>query len=608
MGGITGWVDFNRDLRSDTTVAEKMSAAIRHRGEHPGEFFTPECILLHRGSLGGSEGRQSMKRTVGGEQYSIVLDGKLFDGSDVRSELAQKGHYFLDNSDAETVLCAFIEFGAECLGKLNGVFAFAVWLSREKTLFLARDRIGVKPLYYKAYNGGLLFGSEVKALFSNPLCPAEIDNDGLKQIFLLGPGKPSGSGIYRGICELRHAEYLIFGKNGLKTQKYWSLMARQNLESMTEAAEHTRRLITDSVCAQLNIAEPFACFLSGGLDSSIISYIAAEALGCESKTLSTFSIDYENNDTHFEKNEFQPERDGAFIKCMSDFIGSHHTHRLLKTADVAETLTEAALARDLPGMADVDSSMLLACREAKKHFPVFFSGECADEIFGGYPWYHNEELLNRDTFPWSNSLEMRTKLLKPGVLQGNAEAFVRTHYDNTVKSTDTLESDSPRDKRMREMFMLNFEWFMQNLLDRTDRMAAQSGLAVRVPLCDYRLVEYAYSLPWHLKAADGREKGIMRRAFRGVLPDMIVNRKKSPFPKTFDPWYFGYVKSGVRALLRDKTSILGDLLNAEYLETLLNGKASDAPPWYGQLMRLPQAFAYLLQIDALFKEYGVKLY
>jgi len=605
MSGIAGWVDFSRDLRPETGVAAKMSAAIKHRGAYGGDFAAPECVLTQRAPKQCA--RSPLRKSVGGEEYTLVFDGALYNAGELRAELSQKGYAFFGGSDAEVLLNGFIEYGPNCLGKLNGVFAFAVWKSREKTLFIARDRIGVKPLYYKTYHGGVLFASEIKALFANPLCAAEMDNDGLKQVFLLGPGKIHGSGVYRAIRELRRAEYIVFDKNGAKTRRYWLLEARENHESIEEAAEHTQRLITESIRRQLGGGEPFACLLSGGLDSSVISYIAAERLRGEQKTPVTFSIDYENNDRNFRQSKFQPDADPPFIDCMTAFIGSSHEHITLKTADIADALADASLARDLPGMADIDSSMLVACRAVKKRFGVCLSGECADEIFGGYPWYHDDAMLYRASFPWSDALDMRSKLVKPGVLTGDLEAFVRGCCETTLNSTDALDTDAPRERRMRGMFMLNFEWFMQNLLDRTDRMAMQSGLNVRVPLCDYKLVEYAFNLPWAIKSADGREKGIMRRAFRGILPDKIVNRKKSPFPKTFDPWYTGYVKEGARAVLNDKAGLLSGLLNAEFIKTLFSADPSEAAPWYGQLMRLPQLFAYIMRLDTLFKAYSVKI-
>ncbi|MCL2062097.1 MAG: asparagine synthase (glutamine-hydrolyzing) [Firmicutes bacterium] len=610
MGAVAGWVDFNKDLRARRDTAGLMSASLKHRGAgYCGTVIEPHCMLINRQNVASAsgDGQQPMKKSAGGEEYILSLDGVLYNNAELRAELEKKGWKFFGRSDSEVVLNAYIEWGAAALNKLDGCFAFAVWQAREKTLFLARDRIGVRPLFFYEYPGGIIFGSEIKALFSNPLCKAEIDNDGLKQIFLLGPGKPHGSGIYRGVREICHAEYLKFNQNGSITRKYWRLTAKENLETLSQASEHTRHLITRAVESQLCFDSRTACFLSGGLDSSIISYIAAEKFKQENKRLETLSVDYENNDVHFLKNEFQPDSDGEYIAVMSDFIGSKHKNVVLKTADIANALQVAAAARDLAGMADIDASMYLACSEAKKEYAVCYSGECADEIFGGYPWYHNPELLHGRTFPWSRSLHMRQKLTAEGILQGNAEDFVQGHYQKTLSETDCLDSDTAQEKRLREMFCLNFNWFMQNLLDRTDRMCMQSGLQVSMPFCDYRLVEYAYNLPWKIKSVNGREKGIMREAFRGILPEKIIERKKSPFPKTFDPAFVEFVKNGARAVLSDTKSVLSGILNKNYILELLDLDVYAAQPWYGQLMRLPQLFGFIMQLDTVFKLYNVRL-
>jgi asparagine synthase (glutamine-hydrolysing) len=467
--------------------------------------------------------------------------------------------------------------------------------------------MGAKPLYFSRYDGGIVFASEIKALFKNPHCKAQLDDESLKEIFLLGPAKPCGSGVYKGIRELEPAEYLLLGRGGVRREIYWKPKAEKNTETLDAAAEHTRLLVTDAIERQLNPDAETVCFLSGGLDSSIICCVVSEKFKAAGKTLATYSIDYEGNEKNFTKNSFQSGRDEKYIRILSAFIGSDHKNILLNNHSVANALYDAAYARDLPGMADVDSSLLLACEEVKRRHGVVFSGECADEFFGGYPWYHDDKMLYNDTFPWSPSLEIRTSLLQKGVIKGDPERFVRGHYLKTVSETDYLPEDSREERRVREMFMLCYKWFMQVLTDRKDRMCLFSGLEARVPFCDHRLVEYIYNLPWKIRSANGREKGILRRAFKGILPDEIIERKKTPFPKTFSPEYLEFVRAGVRAILKDGSSLLPDILDAAYLNKLLESDPYAADPWYGQLMRLPQLFGYLIQLDAIFKKYGANI-
>jgi asparagine synthase (glutamine-hydrolysing) len=426
------------------------------------------------------------------------------------------------------------------------------------------------------------------------------------EIFLLGPGRTGGGGVFRDIRELRPGELAHFDREGLRVGAYWSLKAGEHTDNIQQAVEKTRFLIRDTVVRQLVSDVPLCCFLSGGLDSSIITKLAADAYaeGGLGK-LATYSVDYTDNHRFFTQNSFQPNEDSHYIQLMSGFAGSEHHEVILNNEALAAALDEATLARDLPGMADVDSSLLLFCREIKKNFTVSVSGECADEIFGGYPWYHRPEILFSEGFPWSRSLELRKSLLRPGVLLPDPEDYVYQRYRQTVDATDSLPTDSVLDKRMREMFMLNFHWFMQVLLDRKDRMSMYSGLEVRVPFCDHRLVEYAYNMPWSVKSLNGREKGIVREAMKGLLPEEILLRKKSPYPKTHNPVYADLVKQRLLAILEDPNAPLSQLVDRNAVLALAARTDDLAEPWYGQLMRLPQIFAYLLQVDCWLRRYRV---
>ena len=291
---------------------------------------------------------------------------------------------------------------------------------------------------------------------------------------------------------------------------------------------------------------------------------------------------------------------------MVNAIQSHHNYVVLDNEQLAQALPAATCARDLPGMADVDSSLLLFCEEIKKNFTVALSGECADEIFGGYPWYHNKEALFGETFPWARSMEIRRKILKKGILP-NAEEYVQQRYSDTIAQTDKLPQENRLNSRMREMFMLNINWFMQTLLDRKDRMSMYNGLEVRVPFCDYRIVEYAYNMPWELKAYHGREKGILREAMRGILPDAIVYRKKSPYPKTHNPVYFELVSKKVNDILNKTTSPLCDILDKNGILDIIEHPESITSPWYGQLMCAAQILAYIIQLDCWAREYDIEI-
>ncbi|NLU26770.1 MAG: asparagine synthase (glutamine-hydrolyzing) [Hungateiclostridium thermocellum] len=612
MCGIAGWIDSNRDLRNYEDIINKMTGTLVRRGpDAQGIYLKENVCLMHRRLIviDPVTGIQPMTKEKGNTSYTIVYNGELYNTNELRDELIAFGYHFRGHSDTEVLLTAFIHWGESCLERLNGIYAFGVWNDTSKTLFLARDRMGVKPLFVYSYHDGIIFGSELKTLLANPLVKHRVDNDGLKEILLLGPGRTSGNGVIKGVTELKPAEFLVFEqKTGLKVRKYWSLKASEHTDDVKTTIEKTRFLITDAVKRQLVSDVPLCCFLSGGLDSSIISKIASdEYLSGNKGRLHTYSVNYVDNHRYFVKSIFQPNSDEKYIRMMGNVIGSQHHEVLLDNEDLEKHLGDAVLARDLPGMADVDSSLLLFCREIKKEFTVAVSGECADEIFGGYPWYHNRDILFKDTFPWSQSLDLRQSILKPGLLK-DGEEYVKQQYSDTVNNTDILPGEEEVEVRMRQMFMLNLNWFMQTLLDRKDRMSMYSGLEVRVPFCDHRLVEYAYNMPWHIKSLNGREKGIVREAMKGILPDEIISRKKSPYPKTHNPKYLKAVKSSLQKILNDSSSPLAQLINIQKVQEIIDSDGKSlSMPWYGQLMTGTQLMAYLIQVDIWMRAYKIEI-
>jgi asparagine synthase (glutamine-hydrolysing) len=612
MCGIAGWINYKEDLQTEENleILKNMQDALSRRGpDEAGSFTEKHAGLVHRrlAVVDISGGKQPMQKTHNGATFTLVYNGELYNADELREQLISLGHKFSGGSDTEVLLSAFIQWEAGCLDKLNGIFAFAVWNDKKKSLFCARDPMGVKPFFFKKTNRGIVFASELKSLFKNPLCPALLDKNGVNQIFLLAPGRIPSSGVYRDILELRAGEYLVCTTFGIKKRRYFKLKARRHTENLEQTKTHLRELILDSIDRQLVADVPLACFLSGGLDSSIITYAAAEKYRRENKTLTTFSVDFKDNDKNFERNAFQQSTDTEYIQTMADFSKTEHKFVTLENTEVVAALENAALARDLGGMADIDSSLLLFCKEVKKTHTVCLSGECADEILGGYPWFFTKTEGEIREFPWAHSLSMRKGLLNKNFLVKKPENYIRALIKKTVRETDTLAGESKQDRYMRRMFMLNLNWFMQTLLDRKDRMSMYSGLEVRVPFCDYRLVEYAFNLPWKYKSLGGREKGLVREAFKDILPEKIIHRKKNPYPKTFDPEFLKQVKeNAVKAVNGD--GLISRLVDKDYFNRLAEDQDPNAcEPWYGQLMRLPQVFAWICQLDFIFREYCVKL-
>lgn len=604
MCAISGCVG----LPIEETCMHAMLQTMARRGpDGRGIFRNADCTLLHTrlAIIDPTGGAQPMELLWGGEHYCITYNGELYNTEQLRKKLEKLGHAFATHSDTEVVLHSYAQWGPECLLKMNGIFAFGIWESRKRRMFLARDRIGVKPLFYSLSGEGLLFASEIKTILVHPSQRAALDAEGAAQILLLGPGRQPGSGVFRGIRELEPGCWATFEGGTLAIHRYWSLKDREHRENFRQTAEHTRALVLDAITRQMVSDVPIGTFLSGGLDSSLISAVCAEKMEQAGRQLMTFSVGYPENDKYFRAGKFQPTSDSDFIGLMEEFLHSDHHLTELPPETLVSSLEEATVARDLPGMADVDFSLLAFCREIRKYVKVALSGECADEIFGGYPWYRDPEVRDRAGFPWAQNTIDRCNLLHPDLrAKLDGEAYVMEAYLKTCRESDVLPGCSPRERRMKEMVNLNFRWFMQTLLDRKDRMSMFSGLEVRVPFCDYRIAEYLYGVPWEYKDYQGEEKGLLRYACGDLLPEAVAHRKKSPYPKTFDPRYETLLEEKMQAVLSADSPLFA-LVDREALKMVLD---SQSPwPWYGQLMARPQKIAYFLQIDFWLRHYGIEL-
>lgn len=610
MCGITGWIDWGKDL-SQFDIIRKMTNTLSNRGPDDSGIFTRTHVALGHTRLivvDPQGGIQPMTKIKNGHSYTIVYNGELYNTEELRKELVSRGYTFSSHSDTEVLLTSYIEWKENCVNYLNGIFAFAIWDDECEKLYMARDRLGVKPLFYRHQGNSLLFGSEIKAILAHPDVSPEIDREGLQEVLGLGPSRTPGNGIFRGIKDLKPAHFLTFTRSGIEIHRYWNVKSENHVHSLQETIEHVRFLVKDAVERQLVADVPVCTFLSGGLDSSAITAISSNYFKEQGRpTLHTYSIDYEENDKYFQKSLFQPGEDAPWITKMVQHLGVIH-HRVIVSQDkLVEKLKEAVYAKDLPGMADIDSSLLLFSEEIKKQFTVALSGECADEIFGGYPWFYKEEILQKDGFPWMNSEQTRNDLLLPEWKRKlNIGEYIKAKYDETMKDVPLLEGEGPMETRRREIAYLNLQWFMATLLDRKDRMTMAKHLEVRVPFADHRIVEYAWNIPWKMKMLDGREKGILRKSLEGILPMDVLYRKKSPYPKTHHPKYTKLVKEQLRQIIEKKSSPILQVLSKSKIAEIINSEQSNIP-WFGQLMTGPQLIAYLIQLNLWLELYNINI-
>lgn len=550
-----------------------------------------------------------MVRRAGERTCAIVYNGELYNAKELREELKEKGWNFETTCDTEVILLGFMQYGVEIASKLNGIFAFAILDQRDDTLYLFRDPIGVKPLFYMKKDHELIFASEIKAILAHPSVNAELDREGLNEIFGIGPARSTGCGVLKGMKEVCPGEYITYGKKrALQRKVYWKLESHPHLDNYEKTVETVAELVQDSIRRQMVSDVPICTFLSGGVDSSLVSAVCAAELKKQGKQLTTFSFDFVDNQKNFKANAFQPSQDRPYVEKMVQYIGSDHHFLECDNTHQLTMLYDSVKAHDLPAMADVDSSMLYFCSQVSKSHKVTLTGECADEIFGGYPWFHRQECFQAQTFPWTMDLSPRKELLSDEFLEYlRMDEYVRESYQHSIAETPRCEEDSPQEARRREISWLNLRWFMQTLLNRMDRTSMYSGLEARVPFADPRIVQYVWNVPWEMKAKDGVVKNLLRQSGRGLLPEEVLFRRKSPYPKTYDPRYENLLKDKIREMLVQKDAPVLQFLDRNKVEAFLAHPSDYGKPWYGQLMAGPQLLAYLLQINAWMELYQIKV-
>ena len=553
MCGFVGFVNYKEDTLKMKNILLNMNTTLSKRGPDEEDFFIDKNVALAHKRLiviDPNGGTQPMIEKQSYGEYVIVYNGQIYNTKELRKTLIENGFTFNGHCDTEVLLKSYIHYGNNVVNHLNGIFAFAIWNSRKKELFLARDHFGVKPLFYTIKNGSLIFSSEIKALFEYPEIRKELDNQGICELFGIGPAHTPGTTIFKNIYEIKPSHYAIFNA-------YASHYCKKN-----------------------------------GLPP-----------------LDTYSIDYVDNDKNFVKSDFQPNSDNYYINLMNKNLHTNHHQIVIDTPELASYLEDAMIARDMPGMADIDSSLLLFCKNVKNEMTVSLTGECADEIFGGYPWFFREDALNSGTFPWSIAIEERQKLLNPYISSKiNLKNYIDYRYNESLSEVEILDCDTKETAEKRKISHLTLNWFMQTLLDRSDRMSMYNGFELRVPFCDYRLAQYVWNIPWEMKALNGREKGLLRHICRDFLPDEIIDRKKSPYPKTHNPSYLAKVKVMLSDIMKDKNAPINSLLNRDYILEILNSDGSAfSRPWFGQLMTGPQLMAYLCQVNMWLERYQPKI-
>jgi asparagine synthase (glutamine-hydrolysing) len=607
--GITGWVDFGRDLRGERAAVDAMTATMTCRGPDAGEvWLSAHAAIGHRRlSVIDLPGGGQPMRAPGGDDIVLTFSGEIYNFTELRRDLAARGHEFRTRSDTEVLLHSYLQWGPGCVDRLNGMFAFGIWDGRRQELLLARDRLGVKPLYYAPQPDGVLFGSEPKAVLAHPEFRAEIDAEGLAELFSQVGTSTPGHGVYRGLHEVRPGTIVRISRDGVRSSAYWTLGAHEHTDDTATTAETVRDLLADIVHRQTVADVPLCSLLSGGLDSSVVSALAADSLNRRDRAkLATFSVDFAGSMDAFEPDLLRPSHDEPYARAAAEYIGARHNTVTLNAHDLVTAQWAPLAAHDLPTMGDMWVSLYLLFRDIRQHSTVALSGESADEVFGGYAWYHIPALLAAPTFPWAFGGSWEPLLLPEVRARIRLDEYAADRYAQAVAEVPRLAGESPSDRRIREVLYLGLTRWLPFLLDRKDRLSMACGLEVRVPFCDHRLVEYVWNVPWAMKETGGMEKGLLRAAAANVLPADVLNRRKSIYPGAADPVYERAVDTQLRQLLRQPRAPLFSLISRQALATAYAGD----PRLPGMMAIRPSntaPVAFLLDINRWLEHSGVAI-
>ena len=614
MCGITGWISFGQNLGDARGIVSAMTETMACRGpDAAGVWLDASAALGHRrlAVIDIEGGAQPMSVERDGRTVLVTTySGEIYNYRELRSELQTLGHRFETNSDTEVALHAYLEWGEGFTGRLNGMYAFALWDPIRRELLLVRDRMGIKPLYYYRTSDGIVFGSEPKAILAHPQVHAVVDAEGMAE--LLAFVKTPGHAVYRGMRELRPGHTLRVTADGATERRYWGLESYEHPDDLGTTVTHVRDLLDDIVDRQLIADVPLCTLLSGGLDSSVVTALSAKALAAQGRgPVRSFSVDFVGQTENFRADHLRGTPDAPYARALAEYVASDHRDIVLDTRQLMDPAHRAAVvvARDLPyGLGDGDTSLYLLFKAIREQSTVALSGESADEVFGGYSWFHDEKVVNTDGFPWLGSVRRGFSgdsgtepeaLLAPGLLtKFDIGGYQRQRYHEALSEVPRLPGESGLERRMREICYLHLTRFVQVLLDRKDRASMATGLEVRVPFCDHRLVQYVFNTPWAMKTFDGREKSLLRAAARDVLPDVVADRVKSPYPSTQDPAYAEALRGELKQLLADRDAPVRPLLDvAAATETV------DSAP--GQELR--QSTEVVLALDTWLRRYQVTL-
>jgi asparagine synthase (glutamine-hydrolysing) len=590
MCGIAGYTHKNLD----ESVIRRMTASLTHRGpDQQGCFSTPEVALgAVRLQVIDLDGGEQPFRTEDG-QTVIVYNGEIYNFVELRRELESLGHRFRSDCDTEVALRAFVQWDVDCFRRFRGMFALAIWSGRDKRLILARDRMGIKPLYIRRTGRDIVFGSELKALFAHPRVTRRLDREAL-QDFLSLNYVPSPRTLIEGIGKLPSGHYLEWRDGRETVTAYWKLSMKPD-ESIREetAVEELDGLLRASVREHLLSDVPLGLWASGGLDSTTLLHYAAEQ---SSRPVKTFSIAFESKSCD----------ESVWFRDVARRYGTeHHEFELNRASEVASAIEDFARYSDEPGADAGALPVWFLSKMSRQHVTVALSGEGGDELFGGYMTYRADKLaqplrrvpklLRRAALRSAHSLlpvsdakigfEYKLKRWLEGSLLHPDEAhlFWNGSFSLAQKRALLPYSNGHHPRHLFEhlptgkavgvlnrYMLLDQQYYLQdNLLYKVDRMSMAHSLEVRPPLLDHRIVEFAARLPERLKIRGANQKVILKKTMKGKLSDSILNRKKAGLDIPAHEWFRGPLLPLLRDTVTPEALRSTGLFDPDATETLI---------------------------------------
>ncbi len=600
MCGICGF--YQNSGTADKGTLKLMNDQIIHRGpDDEGYFFNGKTGLAARrlSIIDLKTGHQPLKSSSGNSW--ITFNGEIYNFKELRADLISKGYKFRTNGDTEVVVNMYEEFGTEFVGKLRGMFAAGIYDSKKDKLILARDHIGIKPLYYtiNSNSGDIVFGSELKSIIKYPGIKREIDREAL-DLFLTLEYIPAPFSIFDGIKKLPAGHILTFQNNKLSIKKYWEVKKKFFSNNTEELKEIFLSLLKESVDMRMISDVPLGAFLSGGIDSSAI---VATMAGLSGKKIKTFSIGFE------EKSYSELE----YSKIISEkFDTDHYTKNL--SPDINNLVGFLTDFLDEPLGDFSNFPTYLVSKTAREKVTVSLSGDGGDEIFGGYEHYIAQKIAKGIDFPlfrpFHKLLSKTTNLFPPSELKKGFVNRIKRFSEGLenhpkdrhfrwmiflsasqkkglysddmldTKFTSRLSSREPFDKFFdysntfnginKDLYLDLKTYLVDNILVKVDRMSMATSLEARVPLLDHKMVEFAFSLPENLKLKGKTTKYFMKEALRGILPDEIIDRRKEGFSIPIKNWLKTDLKDLMFEYLSEKRIIESGLFNNTYVQNMIN--------------------------------------